>query len=47
MLEMAVRRTEVSQKQAAETFNLAETHKTNPRSVWGYVQGLTGMRRQR
>jgi hypothetical protein len=31
----------VSQKQAAEAFNLAETHETNPRSVWGYVQGLT------
>jgi hypothetical protein len=30
-----------SQKQAAEAYALAETHETNPRSVWGYVQGLT------
>lgn len=41
VLETAVRRTEVSQKQAAEAFTLAEAHETNPRSVWGYVQGLT------
>jgi hypothetical protein len=30
-----------SQKQAAEAYALAETHEANPRSVWGYVQGLT------
>jgi hypothetical protein len=41
VLEMAVRRTEVSQKQAAEAYTLAEEHETNPRSIWGFVQGLT------
>ena len=41
VLETAVRRTEVSQKQAAEAYTLAEEHETNPRSIWGYVQGLT------
>lgn len=38
--ETAVRRTGVSQKQAAEAYILAE-EETNPRSVWGYVKGLT------
>jgi hypothetical protein len=32
---------EVSTKQAAEAYALAEAHEANPRSVWGYVQGLT------
>jgi len=41
VIETAVRRTEVSQKQADEAYTLAEEHETNPRSVWGYVQGLT------
>ena len=41
VLETAVRRTEVSQKQAAEAYMLAEEHETNPRSIWGFVQGLT------
>jgi hypothetical protein len=31
----------VSQKQAGEAYTLAEEFETNPRSVWGYVQGLT------
>ena len=41
VVDMAVRRLDVSQKQAAEAYSLAEQHETNPRSVWGYVQGLT------
>jgi hypothetical protein len=41
VLETAVRRLDLSQKQAAEGYALAEEHETNPRSVWGYVQGLT------
>jgi hypothetical protein len=41
VLETAVRRTDVSQKQAAEAYMLAEEHETNPRSIWGFVQGLT------
>jgi hypothetical protein len=41
VLETAVRRLDVSQKQAAEAYMLAEQYETNPRSIWGYVQGLT------
>ena len=41
MLDTAVQRLEVSQKQAGEAYALAEQHETNPRSIWGYVQGLT------
>jgi hypothetical protein len=41
VIDAAVSRLEVSQKQAAEAYHLAEAHETNPRSVWGYVQGLT------
>ena len=41
VLDAVVQRVELSQKQAAEAYTLAEQHETNPRSVWGYVQGLT------
>jgi hypothetical protein len=41
VLETVVRRLDLSQKQAAEAYTVAEAHETNPRSVWGYVQGLT------
>src|SRR5204862_2137472 len=41
VLETVVRRLDLSQKQAAEAYTLAEGHERNPRSVWGYVQGLT------
>src|SRR5688572_27617885 len=41
VVESAVRRLELSQKQAAEAYTLAEQHETNPRSIWGFVQGLT------
>jgi len=41
VIDTAVRRLEVSQKQAAEAYTLAEQHESNPRSIWGYVQGLT------
>ena len=41
VIETAVRRLDLSQKQATEAYTLAEEHETNPRSVWGYVQGLT------
>ena len=41
MVNTAVQRLDLSQKQAAEAYTLAEQHETNPRSVWGYVQGLT------
>src|SRR3989454_3603737 len=41
VLDTAVQRLDVSQKQATEAYTLAEQFETNPRSVWGYVQGLT------
>jgi len=41
VLDTAVQRLDLSQKQAAEAYALAEQHETNPRSIWGYVQGLT------
>src|SRR4051812_2713242 len=41
VLETAVQRLDLSQKQADEAYTLAEQFETNPRSVWGYVQGLT------
>ena len=41
VLETAVQRLDLSQKQAGEAYALAEQFETNPRSVWGYVQGLT------
>ena len=41
VLEAVVQRLDLSQKQAVEAYSLAEQHETNPRSVWGYVQGLT------
>ena len=41
VLDAVVQRLDLSQKQAAEAYTLAETHEPNPRSVWGYVQGLT------
>jgi hypothetical protein len=41
VIDTAVQRLDLSQKQAAEAYTLAEQHETNPRSVWGYVQGLT------
>ena len=41
VLEAVTTRLSLSQKQAAEAYALAEMHEANPRSVWGYVQGLT------
>src|SRR6185436_7630860 len=41
VLDTAVQRLDVSQKHATEAYTLAEQFETNPRSVWGYVQGLT------
>ncbi len=37
----AVQRIDLPHKQAVEAYDLAERYETNPRSVWGYVQGLT------
>ena len=41
VIETAVQRLDLSQKQAGEAYTFAETFEANPRSVWGYVQGLT------
>ena len=41
VLDTVVQRHDLSQKHAAEAYTLAEQYETNPRSVWGYVQGLT------
>jgi hypothetical protein len=41
VLDAVVQRLDLPQKHAAEAYTLAEQHETNPRSVWGYVQGLT------
>src|SRR5438477_9874039 len=41
VIDTAVQRLDVSQKQAGEAYTLAEEFETNPRSIWGYVQGLT------
>jgi hypothetical protein len=41
VIEVVTSRLDLPQKHAAEAYGLAEQHETNPRSVWGYVQGLT------
>jgi hypothetical protein len=41
VLDAVVQRLDLSQKHAAEAFTLAEQYESNPRSIWGYVQGLT------
>jgi hypothetical protein len=41
VIETVTQRLDLSQKQAADAYGLAEQHEPNPRSVWGYVQGLT------
>ena len=41
VLDAVATRLDLSQKQAAEAYILAEQYESNPRSVWGYVQGLT------
>jgi hypothetical protein len=41
VLEAVVQRLDLSQKQAAEAYTLAEQYEPNPHSVWGYAQGLT------
>ena len=41
VLEAVRRRLDVSQQHATEAYTIAEQVEPNPRSVWGYVQGLT------
>ena len=41
MIEAVRQRLTLSAKHAGEAYTLAEQFESNPRSVWGYVQGLT------
>lgn len=41
VIEAATARSQLSQKQATEAYELAEEYESNPRSIWGFVQGLT------
>ena len=41
VIEAVTTRLDLPQKSAAEAYTLAEQYERNPRSVWGYVQGLT------
>ena len=41
VLDAVVQRLDLSRKHAAEAYTLAEANEPNPRSIWGYVQGLT------
>ena len=41
VIDAVVQRLDLSRKHAVDAYTLAEQHETNPRSVWGYVQGLT------
>jgi hypothetical protein len=41
VIDAVTTRLDLSGKQAADAYGLAELFETNPRSVWGYVQGLT------
>jgi len=46
VIEAAVRRLELPTKSAGEAYDLAEQHERNPRSIWGFVQGLTRLSQQ-
>ena len=41
VIEAVTTRLDLPQKQADEPYSLADQYESNPRSVWGYVQGLT------
>ncbi|MEQ1907560.1 MAG: hypothetical protein ABMA15_01995 [Vicinamibacterales bacterium] len=41
VIDGAVQRLDLSRKHAVDAYVLAEQHEPNPRSIWGYVQGLT------
>ena len=41
VIDAVTKRLDLPRKHASEAYGLAEQHETNPRSVWGYVQGLT------
>lgn len=41
VIEVVTARGQLSHKQATEAYELAESYESNPRSIWGFVQGLT------
>ena len=41
VIEGVTQRLDLPRKHALDAYTMAEQHETNPRSVWGYVQGLT------
>ena len=41
VIDSVVQRLDLSRKHAVDAYTTAEQHEANPRSVWGYVQGLT------
>ncbi len=41
VIDAVTTRLDLPRKSAREAYTLAEQHESNPRSVWGYVQGLT------
>ena len=41
VIDVVASRLDLPRKSASEAYGLAERFETNPRSVWGYVQGLT------
>ena len=41
VIDAVVQRLDLPRKHALDAYAMAEQHETNPRSVWGYVQGLT------
>src|SRR5687768_9937378 len=46
VIDVVTSRLDLPRKHASEAYGLAEQHETNPRSVWGYVQGLTRLSQQ-
>ena len=46
VVQAAVRKLELPTKSAAQAYDLAEQNERNPRSVWGFVQGLTRLSQQ-
>ena len=46
VIDGTVQRLDLSRKQAGDAYALAEQHEQNPRSVWGFVLGLTRLSQQ-
>ena len=46
VIDVVTSRLDLPRKSASEAYGLAEQYETNPRSVWGYVQGLTRLSQQ-